>query len=325
MKTIFHSLILIISLSVNAQNNYRFAFYNFENLFDVVDDPQTRDEEFTPEGQRHWNNFKYYKKLDQIARVVSLMGDWSAVDVLGFCEVEHESCIQDLLNRDPLKRNDFGIVYEESEDRRGIDVGLIYNKKVFKELDHQAIKIRSEEEPEFRTRDILLVKLLSIETKDSIYFLINHWPSKYRGKLESEHLRVLASTTLANAINDILEKEHRAKIIVMGDFNDTRDEKSIQLLEEETGLTNAFANYRASIKSHKYQADWSLIDQIFTSDRVEKEFRIRSFVYDAPFLLEEDQKFLGQKPIRSFTGFSYNPNGFSDHLPVFIDLERQKP
>lgn len=325
MKKLFHSLFLIICINTYAQTNYRFAFYNFENLFDVVDDPETRDEEFTPEGPRHWNNYKYYRKLDQLARVVSLMGDWSALDALGFCEVEHQSCIEDLLQREPLIREKFGIVYEESDDRRGIDVGFIYNKRVFKEIYHQKIEVRTNDEPDFRTRDILLVQLNALESNDSIYFLINHWPSKYRGKLESEHLRILASKRLSESINELLEKNKNAKIIVMGDFNDTREERSIQLLEESTGLINVFSDYKASIKSHKYQAEWSLIDQIFITPRVSVEFDIKKFVYEAEFLLEPDEKFLGQKPRRSFTGMSYNADGFSDHLPVFIDLVRRQP
>ena len=39
------------------------AFYNFENLFDTINDKHTFDEEWTPEGEQQWNTSKYQQKL----------------------------------------------------------------------------------------------------------------------------------------------------------------------------------------------------------------------------------------------------------------------
>jgi len=42
------------------------AFYNLENLFDTIpNNPEGRDEEFTPKGSRQWNGDKYWKKIQQ--------------------------------------------------------------------------------------------------------------------------------------------------------------------------------------------------------------------------------------------------------------------
>lgn len=318
-------LIFCWCIDLHAQTEvYRFAFYNFENLFDTYDDSLTRDEEFTPEGIRHWNTYKYYHKLDQLSRVVAQLGDWSNIDVLGFCEVENRYCVEDLLNRDALKREKFGISYAESEDRRGIDVGLLFNKERFKLLKEENIKVRSEEIPSFRTRDILHSTLLS-DRGDTIDFFVNHWPSKYRGKLESEPLRLLASQVLSKEVNELLKERPNAKVVCMGDFNDDREETSIKSLQEKTGLINAFSNYRASILSHKYQGNWSLIDQMFISRKLEDSYELRAFVYEASYLLEEDTRFLGLKPKRTFIGMRYNKDGFSDHLPVFIQLLGEAP
>jgi hypothetical protein len=42
-------------------------------------------------------------------------------------------------------------------------------------------------------------------------------------------------------------------------------------------------------------------------------------IFDAPFLLEEDEKYYGKKPFRTYLGPRYN-GGISDHLPVYLDL-----
>ena len=39
-----------------------------------------------------------------------------------------------------------------------------------------------------------------------------------------------------------------------------------------------------------------------------------------PFLLEEDEKYGGDKPFRTYNGMKYL-GGFSDHLPVSFDWE----
>ena len=51
---------VIIAQEANVENraiqNYRVMFYNLENLFDIYDDPDTHDDEFTPTGSRRWTN-----------------------------------------------------------------------------------------------------------------------------------------------------------------------------------------------------------------------------------------------------------------------------
>ena len=44
-----------------------------------------------------------------------------------------------------------------------------------------------------------------------------------------------------------------------------------------------------------------------------------AIIFDAGFLLEEDEKYYGKKPFRTYLGPRYH-GGFSDHLPVYLDL-----
>ena len=60
------SIILSISTGFAQEKKFKVhtvAFYNFENLFDTINDPDTYDEEYTPaEG---WTLKNYKKKLAQ--------------------------------------------------------------------------------------------------------------------------------------------------------------------------------------------------------------------------------------------------------------------
>ena len=49
------------------------ASYNVENLFDTYDDSLTSDEEFLPEGDRYWNTYKYYQKINNIYKVNNII------------------------------------------------------------------------------------------------------------------------------------------------------------------------------------------------------------------------------------------------------------
>ena len=63
--------------------------YNFENLFDTIDNPHKNDDEFLPTGEKKWNSYRYNKKLRDIAKVIVAAGqDWHNPDVIGLCEVK---------------------------------------------------------------------------------------------------------------------------------------------------------------------------------------------------------------------------------------------
>jgi len=44
------------------------AFYNLENLFDSVDDPDTFDDDFTATGIKKWWKKRYKKKLYKLTK-----------------------------------------------------------------------------------------------------------------------------------------------------------------------------------------------------------------------------------------------------------------
>jgi len=308
-------------------------FYNVENLFDTIDNPSTNDEEFLPKGNRHWNNYKFYQKIKHISQVIVAAGEGDYPAIIGLCEIENHEVLESLLFHTPLNKLDYQIIHKESPDNRGIDVAFLYRKSKFKPLLYEAIPVNNPKDVDFKTRDILYVK--GVITTDTIHFFVNHWPSKYGGVGATKPLRALAASTLRMRTDSLLNLNKRSNIVIMGDFNDTPSDVSIKEVLKakspgETIQTNSLYNLAIPLSlkgkgTNKYRGKWSLIDQIIVSGNLLTGKRLKtsaeSFqIFSPDFLLEKDETNLGKKPNRTYDGFKYH-GGFSDHLPVFVDLK----
>ncbi|MCF6342341.1 MAG: endonuclease [Bacteroidales bacterium] len=307
---------------------YRLVFYNIENYFDTQID-STRDyNAFTPEGEMRWTEKRYHEKRARIYQLFTAIGEWEPIALIGFAEIENAFVLQDLISNTPLRREHYQVVHFESGDRRGIDVGLIYQPDQFKLLSSMKIPVKNPDEPAFTTRDILYVK--GLINDDTLHVFVNHWVSRWRGLMESQYLRILCAETLKTAVDSVCAANPDACILVMGDFNDETKDKSILKLTEDDGKCQLFnvglSTINKDVKgSLKHGATWNCFDKLLVSSALLsnkqglKVAETGGFVFDAPFLLEKDGRYLGVKPKRTYTGFKYN-GGFSDHLPVYIDI-----
>lgn len=324
------------SFKQNQDLDYqRIAFYNVENLFDIENDSLKNDDEFTPEGDRNWNNNRFYKKLNNIYKVIIGLGEWNPPVIVGLCEVENRFVLNKLVYQTPLKTFDYKIIHEESPDWRGIDVALIYRSSGFTPIEYKTIGIRFPFDTASRTRDILYVKGVLSET-DTVNIFVNHWPSRYGGYLVTKPKREFVASILRKQIDSLFLADSDPNIIIMGDFNDEPWDESLEVVlnakMDTTGLQrNELYNLMSVFQkdwdggTSKYIEDWSIIDQfIVSANLVNGNQRLqvldgRAQIYNPEFLLEDDFKHLGKKPYRTYVGFSYN-NGYSDHLPIYIDL-----
>lgn len=155
-----------------------------ENLFDLEDDPSTKDEEFTPTGKLKWTSERYQTKLQRIDQVMEGM-HYPAL--IGLCEVENKTVLEDLSNTGGMKAGKYQIVHFDSPDQRGIDVALLYQKKKFKVEDTEIIRLKFPDEivpdiPGYTSRDILVVEGY-LPKKQKAYVMIAHFPSR-RGELK---------------------------------------------------------------------------------------------------------------------------------------------
>lgn len=303
----------------------RIVSYNVENLFHPKHDSvmvdsvwQEKDDwEWTPEGARRWGYKRYYRKVENIARVLTNIGEWDGVDIVGLQEVENATCLKRLCYT--LRRGEYGFVHYESPDPRGIDVALLYKKARVDTLQSRAIDCSlvngDSSLPNLATRDILYI-CARVDKRDTLHLFVCHLPSQRGGTAESEWKRKAVKKTLQYAVDSVFAVEPDAKIIVMGDMNSTPK-------EDIRGLKNRMNVQRKNIQStkgtHKYQGRWECLDQFYVSEAIDSISTVR--VYDEEWIQETDERYLGLKPRRTYNGYRYNREGYSDHLPIVLEAE----
>jgi predicted extracellular nuclease len=306
---------------------YTISFYNLENLFDFKKDRFILGKDFTASGKKQWNEARYRKKLDKLSNAICRIGHeetGSLPEIIGVAEVENKGVLQDLIDAPKLKEGHYDFIHFNGPDERGIDVALIYNKRVFELYDSYPITVHLMDERGVRdtTRDILYIHGTLAGTPVDIY--VNHWPSRRDGINSTNEKRVSAASQLHSHINGLENRENR-NIIIMGDFNDEAQDESLKVLEDQKLLNvteHLKKNYRGSV-NHKFK--WALFDQILMSHNLvnnipQQLYFYKANIYDDIMLRQWKGKHRGQ-PSRSFVGNHYM-GGYSDHFPVYAILRR---
>ncbi|NEN23170.1 hypothetical protein G3O08_06615 [Cryomorpha ignava] len=304
------------------------GFYNVENLFDTLDDPDKDDDEFLPSAEREWNEERYADKVEKLSTVISKLGK-TLPTIVGLCEVENKSVIEDLANANALKNGDYAIVHYESGDERGIDVGMLYRKKQFKVIYSKPIFVPLPE-TERPTRDILYVKG-KVTKGPELHIFVNHWPSRWGGQEESEFKRLSAAKTLKAAIDSVIGTNPDALILCMGDFNDYPSNVSItevlkaDSLNTKSKMVNLMHGLQKQERgSYNYKGEWDFLDQIIVS-RTLTDYKLPDIVSAStkPFFFDDmlylNEEYGDIKTNRTYGGTKYF-GGYSDHLPVYTIL-----
>jgi len=318
---------------------YRIMFYNVENLFDTLDDPLTDDAEFLPESQKEWTDARYRDKLDKIAGVIVDLGGDTLPVLVGLCEIENRTTLDDLLAVSGLAGLDYRIVHQDSPDKRGIDIGLLYRSRYFSLIRSAFIPIFFPFDTAVRTRDILYASGI-LGGKDTLHLFVNHWPSRSSGEIESRPLRMHVAQAVKAKVDSILMVDPRAVIVITGDFNDEPEDLSVVSgLQAMLTSINPGGNKLYDLTpvigekepggSYKYKGTWNLLDHMVVSGALldtANVLYVRSAdmnAYSAGYLLEEDKEYMGQRPFRTYLGPYYH-KGYSDHLPVYLDIHYHK-
>jgi len=303
-------------------------FYNVENLFDTINDPHANDEEFLPNSKRNWNSKRFYKKINNLYKVIAETGEWTVPDFIGFAEVENRFCIEALIKNSPLYTKKFSVIHFDSNDPRGIDVAAIYNPKTFSLIESRKIVVKIKADKEYITRDILYAKGF-VNSVDTFHIFVNHWPSRRGGKGDSEFKRISAAKTLRHSVDSIFKKNSSAKIVIMGDFNDHPYDKSIReylaAIYPNNGenIENVLYNMSAGGKgqgTYYYKGKWEILDQFIVSGGLLKKYNETKYkIIDADFLLDDDEKYMNKKPHKTYNSINYS-GGYSDHLPIRLSI-----
>jgi hypothetical protein len=364
-KIIAVFFVLFAIANTNAQQKkfvlHTVAFYNFENLFDTINNPNN-DEEWTPTGAQHWTSAKYKQKIHNLAKVLSQIGTGentqNSPTLIGGAEIENQGVLEDLVKDPQLINSDYGIVHYESPDKRGIDVALLYQKKHFqpvssvniplliynksantKEKDSKETaedkadsdKIEVDKGDRVYTRDILLVT--GFLDGDEVNVIVNHWPSRSGGEKKSSPFREQAGRMDRKIMDSIYKVNPNAKIINMGDLNDGTYNKSVKegvgakLKKSEVkefGVYNPFEQMAKDGHASLFYRDaGDIFDQIMVSETLIRT-DYSSFRYWKAGIW--NKPFMVQTT-GQYKGYplrhSANEVGFSDHFPVYIYLIKE--
>ena len=331
---LFIELQIISSFTAAAQDNeqFRVAFWNFENFFDPFVDSTRVYNEFTENGSQHWTKSRFYKKRNNLYKTILAISGNKSLAILGIAEVENDYVLHSLFNQTPLKTHNYRIIHYEGDDKRGIDVAMVYCIDKLQLIHSEPIKIIGP----LKTRDILYAKFYD-RRGDTLHVFVNHWPSRYGGERETIKLRALAANTLKQRVDSLFNLPHTTpKIIIMGDFNDTPEDPSInevlgahklEHLDCLDSLVNLFATNKdlGFFGTLKHEYSWQIFDQIIVSNYLISnnkglKYKDKSAqIFHADFLFEKDESFGGVKLFRTYVGPKYF-GGYADHLPVHIDL-----
>lgn len=284
----------------------------------------------------------YWQKIDNMASVIAQIGAEKANTspaIIGVAEIENLSVLEDLVKSPHLIKKDYGIIHYDSPDKRGIDVALLYQKRYFKPIYHEAFNPNIyRENYKVYTRDQLLVS--GYLDDELIHVIVNHWPSRSGGEAKSRSSREKAAYQNTKIIEKIRENDADAKILIMGDFNDDPTNSSFKNVlktqgkKEDVAKNDIFNPYedlhRRGFNTLGYRDNINLFDMVLISepllDKGEKDFSsykmFRAMIFNKRFLTGRTGKYKGY-PFRSFSDGGFT-GGYSDHYPVYIYLIKEK-
>ncbi len=329
------------SFFANGQSQYKVGivgFYNLENLFDTINQPEVNDDDFTPDGANLYTPAVYKDKLGKLSDVIGDIGTDVSPDglsILGVAEIENISVLKDLAAMPKLKDRNYQIVHFNSPDRRGIDVALFYNPRYFtvRASESLLVPLKNSDGTPYFTRDVLYV--YGSYCGEPMHFFVNHWPSRRGGEEASAPSRALAAGVAKAKIDSIYKADPNAKIILMGDLNDDPVSPSLTKVlgtvgdkakVKPQGIYNPWVGYyKEGIGTLAYNDAWNLFDQIVVSypflDKTQSGFFFqKASIYKKEFMIQKQGRYKGY-PMRTYD-YSIYMGGYSDHFPTYITLLR---
>jgi hypothetical protein len=297
----------------------RIMWYNVENLFHPEDDSISGDDEFTPEGVRHWTMERYRKKVTSLAKIIVAAGRGEPPELVGMCEVENRRVLEDLVSHPILAPYHYEVIHADSPDIRGTDVAVIYRRRRIKQTDWGVVNSDASGRG-VATRQVLLVEITW--DRDTLDLILVHLISKFSGEGATAISRREQAVQLTRLI-DSLHCLHPGRLkVVCGDFNDPVEAYALEPLRSARFGSDSLVHISllGAAGSYKYRGSWSWIDHFFLCGPAER-YRIYGTVLDLPVLMATDETYGGMKPFRTYQGPAYG-GGISDHLPVVLLISR---
>ncbi|MDB5227321.1 MAG: endonuclease/exonuclease/phosphatase [Bacteroidota bacterium] len=339
-NTILLLISLITATAVSGQQKYKivaFGFYNLENFYDTINQPNVDDDEFTPNGFYHYDGRIFMDKVDHLAEVISLIGTDETPDGLAFfgcAEIENRTVLETLANHPKLKSRNYQIVHYDGPDLRGVDCGFLYNPKYFKVLYScsNLVNLKMLDKNNIPTRDVLYIKGV-LNGTDTIHVFVNHWPSRRGSSEATAPKREFAARVSKKIIDSLMAINPNTKVIDMGDLNDNPTDVSMTKVlgcvdKKENckpgGLFNPWVDfYKKGAGTLAFNDAWGIFDQeVISSGWLSHSqsgyFYQGAHIFQRDFMITKTGKYKGY-PKRTWDFNIYNA-GYSDHLPTYITV-----
>ncbi|HRS53201.1 MAG TPA: endonuclease [Bacteroidales bacterium] len=322
-----------------GQNHITIVFYNCENFFDTINDEKIKDEEFLPYGKKQWTGDKYFKKIQNLSKVLVAIDSIKLPDIIGLSEIENYNVLEDFIKYSPLSKGNYNIIHYNSSDPRGIDVALLYKPDIFKIISYSAIPVYYDSiNKKQKGREIMYVKGL-VTKRDTLHIFVNHWKSRAGGIKETEPKRIRFAITLKQTIDSIFKINPNANIISMGDYNDEPENISLKYyLKSEyfvnTPTSDKLYNLMFSLKkdnkgTHFYKGEWNVLDQFIVSGALlQKKHTLyvknnKAMVFNPGWITQKYKSTNEKIPLPTYEGLKYI-GGFSDHFPIYMIINISK-
>lgn len=265
--------------------------FNVLNLFDDVDDPYTNDE-----GTRA----KPREELENLALALRRVN----ADVVALQEVENRGYLERFVK---LFLDDMGyehIVHFEGNDLRGIDVAVLSRAPIGEVTSRRHLQF---EGPDGVTRSFQR-DVPAITVVPSVGTPLEIWPVHLKSKSDSvetsEPIRLAEAAELRRLLDEKFTADPAARIVLLGDFNDTRESQSMATIFG-TGETKMWA-------PEATETEDSISDPAFPNGRPPIDFITLSPAVKSVYV--EDSCQIRRSP-REYDG--------SDHDPLWVELKLQ--
>ena len=315
------------------------ATYNVQNLFDLEDDPDHFEGEYTP-GSSNWNSQSFEAKLDAISQVIEEIN----ADLIGLQEIESESALRALADRLRARGTlDYPhLSLSPTGDPRGIAIGVLSRyplKRAVSRPISQSYTCASGAElsgspPE--ARPIFEVNLWGSDEDYQLTLLFNHWKSRASDdgdcRVTEHHQR--GAQQIQSLMSQWMDVDPQRAVIVLGDFNAQEIEPSLttvldtaldrmELLSPSSlynlwgdlGVGRAGSTDNVTNSTYYFGQRWQRLDHIFVS---------RPMINgQADWSVSDFQVIYPPYAIRNGRPFSWRlsaAEGYSDHLPIRVQL-----
>jgi endonuclease/exonuclease/phosphatase family metal-dependent hydrolase len=191
--------------------------YNVLNLFDNYDDPY-RNDEGTPAKPR--------QQLERLAQSIRQLN----ADVLAVEEVESRDYLERFVNVFLADMGYEHVVLMEGNDMRGIDVGLLSRIPVGEVRSNRHVRFPGKDGVPSRFQRDVLEATLEPAGGEPFAVWVVHLKSNSGGREEAEPIRLPEAQQIRNMLDAELAEDPNARIIVTGDFNDTWNSHTMQII-----------------------------------------------------------------------------------------------